>query len=136
MELVYIALLPALAIVAMHLLDNFMTRSSKPAPTGLQVEKSGNSIALKWDNPNDDSITGYEYDYASFGVPFLVLPRWRGFNEKLVVRPSGGLLFEPHIRTRGYEAPKYPLYGKEIRVRSSYKDGERGKYISASIQDV
>ena len=138
MELVYIALLPALAIVAMHLLGNFMTRSSKPAPTGLQVEKSGNSIALKWDNPNDDSITGYEYDYAIFGIPFLVLPRWRGFNEKLVVRPSGGLLFEPHIRisARVSGPPKYPLYGKEIRVRSSYKDGERGKYISASIQDV
>ena len=100
MEILYLALPLGLTLVAMHLLDNFMTRSSKPAPTGLQVEKSGNSIALEWDNPNDDSITGYEYDYASFGIPFFVLPRWRGFNENLVVRPSGGLLFEPYIRAR------------------------------------
>ena len=135
MAILYIALLLGLALAGMHLFDNFMTRSSNPAPTGLHVEKGDNAIALTWDSPNDKSIVGYEYDYASFGIPFLVLPRWRSFDERLVVRPSGGLLFEPHIRARIADPPKYPLFGKEIRIRPKYEGGERGKYISASIQD-
>ena len=124
----------------MYVFDHFMTRSSKPAPTGLAAEKKGETIDLEWDSPSVDSVAGYEYDYASFGLPVYLVPRWRGFDEVQVVKPRGGLLFEPrmksHVRASVSDPPKYPLYGKEVRVRPIYEDGERGKYISASIQDI
>ena len=71
--------------------------------------------------------------YASFGIPFFVLPR--RFNENLVVRPSGGLLFEPYIRARVSNLPKFPLFGKEIREIRIWEAGRQRKIHLGEIQD-
>ena len=72
-----VAIVAIVVIIAMHLFDNFMTRSPRPAPTGLQVTRIGDSIVLTWDSANEDTVVGYEYDYASFGIPIFVVPTWK-----------------------------------------------------------
>lgn len=131
-----------IAIIVIHLFDNFMTRSSRPAPTGLQVAKHGDSPVATWNSADDDSIVGYEYDYACFGIPIFVIPTWksgtwiqRTGTEATLYGPDGkNISTSNRVEVHVPDVPKYPVYGKEIRVRFVYEDGLKGKYASASIQ--
>ena len=134
----------AIAIIAMHLFDNYMTRSSRPAPTGLQVAMHEDSPVVTWNSAGDDSIVGYEYDYASFGIPIFVIPTWKsgtwiqrtGTEATLYGPDDKKIPTSNRIEVCVSDVPKFPVYGKEIRVRFVYEDGMKGRYASASIQDL